>query len=71
MLAFGVDIPLVELMIFFMIIATLLLIEIIVVVILQLYQMKENKRMMRNSLEVAKVLLEIKERELKLRQIKK
>jgi|GEM_PF-4369204 len=71
MLAFGVDIPLVELMIFFTIIAFILLIEIIVVVVLQLYQMKENKRMMRNSLEVAKILLEIKERELKLRQLKK
>ncbi len=71
MFAFGVDIPLVELMIFFTIIALILLIEIIVVVVLQLYQMKENKRMMRNSLEVAKILLEIKDRELRLRRFKK
>ena len=71
MFVFGIDVPLVELMLFFTIIAIILLIEIIVVVILQLYQTRESRKMIRNSLEVAKVLLELKDRELKLREIKK
>ena len=71
MLVFGIDVPLVEVMLFFTIVAVILLIEIIVVIVLQLYQMKQNKRMMKNSLDVAKILLEIKDRELRLRRIKK
>lgn len=71
MFVFGVDLPLVEMIIVFVIIAVLILIELIVLMVLQLYQMKENKRMMRNSLDVAKILLEIKDKELQLREMKR
>lgn len=71
MFVFGVDVPLVELVVFFTVIAIILLIEIIVVVVLQLYQMKENKKMLKNSLSVAKILLQLKDRELELRKLRK
>ncbi len=71
MFVFGVDVPVVELMFFFLVISIILVIEILVVIILKLYKMKENKRMMRSSLEVAKILLELKDRELRLKKIKR
>ncbi|MCK4589634.1 MAG: hypothetical protein KAT77_04265 [Nanoarchaeota archaeon] len=71
MFVFGIDVPLVEVVLAFTLISIIILIELIVLAIIQIYQMKQNKRMMRNSLEVAKVLLELKDRELRLRRLKK
>ena len=71
MFVFGVDVPLVEVVLAFTLISIILLVEMLILAIIQIYQMKENKRMMRNSLEVAKVMLELKDRELRLIQLKK
>lgn len=71
MFVFGVDVPLVEVVLAFTLISIILLVEMLILAIIQIYQMKENKRMMRNSLETAKVMLELKDRELKLIQLKK
>lgn len=71
MFVFGVDFPMVELILIFAIIVMIMLVQLIVLMVLQLYQMRENKKLVRNSVDVAKILLEIKDKELQLREMRR
>ena len=71
MFVFGVDVPLVELVIAAAVISIILMIEIIVVMILLMRQSKTQKRIAKQNEEVAKLLWEIKDKELSLRKFKK
>lgn len=71
MFVFGADVPLVELMIGAAAVMILLLIEIIVVMILQMRQLNIQKKLAKRNGEIVKLMWEIKDKELKLRQTKK
>ena len=69
MFAFGVDIPLVELLVGIVIVCVIILIEITVVLVMLMYKMRAFKRMHEDSRDLAKTLLRI--RELESRRSKK
>ena len=63
--------PLVELVIGFTVLSVILIAEIIAVMVVLMYQLKANRRMMKKTEEIGRVLLALKDKELKLRQLKK
>ena len=71
MYAFGIDVPLVELVIGFTVLSVILIAEIIAVMVVLMYQLKANRRMMKKTEEIGRVLLALKDKELRLRQLKK
>jgi uncharacterized membrane protein len=63
MYAFGVDMPLVELLIGIVIVSVIILIEITVVLVMLMYKLRTFKRLHDDSRDLAKTLLRIKELE--------
>lgn len=64
MYAFGVDVPLVELLVGVIIVSVIILIEITVVLVMLMYKLRTFKRLHDDSKELAKTLLKIKELEM-------
>lgn len=71
MLVFGVDIPLVELLLVFAIITIILLIEAIILVGLFMKQMNKAHKLSEMLRTLAETLLELKNRESKSDRVKK
>lgn len=65
MYAFGVDVPLVELLIGVVIVCVIILVEITVVLIILMYKLRAFKRLHDDSRDLARTLLKIKELELR------
>jgi hypothetical protein len=63
MLMFGVDVPLVELIMVLIVIVVLLLIEVIVVMVITMKQMNKSKQAHELMKQMAGVLLQIKKEE--------
>lgn len=61
MYAFGVDVPLVELLVGVIIVSVIILIEITVVLVMLMYKLRTFKRLHDDSKELAKTLLKLKE----------
>jgi hypothetical protein len=68
MFAFGVDVPLVELLIGIVIVCVIILIEITVVLVMLMYKLRSFKRLHDDSRNLAKTLLRLKELETKKRK---
>ena len=68
MFAFGVDIPLVELLIGILIVAVIILIELTIVLVMLMYKLRTFKRLHDDSKSLAKTLLRMKELESKKRK---
>jgi len=60
MYAFGVDVPLVELMVGILVVSLIVLVEITVVLVMLMYKMRSLKRVHSDSLEMARTLVELK-----------
>lgn len=68
MYAFGVDVPLVELLIGVIVVSVIILIEITIVLVMLMYKLRSFKRLHDDSKNLAKTLLRIKELETKKRK---
>jgi hypothetical protein len=64
MLAFGVDIPLIEIILVFAIIMFILLVEALVIISLLVKQMNQNKNLSQLLQNLSTTLLEIKKKEI-------
>lgn len=72
MLAFGVDVPLIEIVFALAIVGFILLIEIIVVVILLMQNLKKAKELGDSLGNLSKILLDVKKKEMgKIERVKK
>ena len=68
MYAFGVDIPLIELLVGIVIVSVIILIEITIVLVMLMYKVRVFKRMHDDSVDLARTLLRIRELELRKRK---
>ena len=62
---FGVDVPLVELILTFSVITLIVLVEVTVVMIILLYQMRHSKEVTRHLEKMSRTLLSLEKEELK------